>query len=66
MRMRMIDELMINKLTMRIKMMMWINELMMTMMINESFLLEISRFYKGHLLEGGEEGEGRRWRACWR
>ena len=57
MRMRMIDELMINKLTMRIKMMMWINELMMTM-INESFLLEISRFYKGAPVGGRRGGRG--------
>ena len=35
MRMMMIDELMINKLTMRIKMMMWINELMV---INDFFV----------------------------
>ena len=58
MRMRMIDELMINKLTMRIKMMMWINELMMTMMINESFLLEIRRFYKGSPVGGRRGGRG--------
>ena len=54
MRMRMIDELMINKLTMRIKMMMW----MMTMMINESFLLEIRRFYKGSPVGRRRGGRG--------
>ena len=52
------DKLMINKLTMRIKMMMWINELMMTMMINESFLLEIRRFYKGAPVGGRRGGRG--------
>ena len=58
--MMMIDELMINKLTMRIKMVMvmWINELMMTMMINESFLLEIRRFYKGAPVGGRRGGRG--------